>query len=476
MLFLSGCSEHQIEFEDNVLQDTEEDTLPEASIEDMETEPEELFDSQGVFIQLLAEGDESLSEAERTAFLEQFGFGESTPFYIHTTEDGYPLMELYYDEEREIGCGIRYGENVSGVVICGFAFNSCYETSWYEPDPYSVLSVYGTSGEDDVTDYEEIYEYDEEGRLVHFQSNGTPAELYGDEDVNMPILNIDFIYDEQGQLIEKRYWHNTAPQLNFGTTFASQYSHYDESGRLAHTSSYITHGSLEGYYIYLDEGDVPAYYLELDHMYTSWPTFYRYRENEKNWEFGSFRRSTEAQFHTYEIEPGEEMEFLAEQGFSEEDLFYEYEYVWDYGPVFRLALYCDEELTKGVGLIRRYYIEGDVEEYINLEIFTFDGYESYLYDAVSPFHVFGNYNGAVRYTTFLQGETIEEYFQALGLVDVEDIHSVSFDYDADGKLTHMYQGVTHGSVDRFYIYREGWGIPSYLLEVDHGWGVTFYKF
>ena len=171
-----------------------------------ETEIAELFNSQGVYIQLLAEGDEKLSESERAEFLNTFGFSDSECFYVHTEEDGYPFMELYFDEEREIGCGIRYG-----YVICGFAFDHCQEVNWHERDPYSVLSVYGTTGENRVTDYQESYEYDEEGRLIGFQSTGTPTDIGGEEWKNIPMITVDFTYD-------------------------------DEGGRLTHTDSYITHG------------------------------------------------------------------------------------------------------------------------------------------------------------------------------------------------------------------------------------------
>ena len=233
---------------------------------------------------------------------------------------------------------------------------------------------------------------------------------------------------------------------------------------MTHTGSYITHGSLEGYYIYQGDDDVTAYYLELDHQYTSWPTLYRFVNRDHNWEFGGFQRSTEAQYQTYEIEPGGEADFLTEQGFTEETPFYEYEYAWSSNIVFRLSLYCNKNLTKGAGLIRK-YIDG---EYVDLEIFTFDGCEHYLDDAaVGQYSVYSYYSEGFRETYFLEGETIDDYFSAL---ELDGIHSVSFDYE-DGKLVHMYQGLTHGSVDRFYINRGA----CYMLEVDHGWGVTFYK-
>ena len=438
------------------------------SEEDEVTEEEaaELFNSQGVCIQILAEGDEKLSESERAKFLAAFGFSDSEPFYVHDEEDGYPFMELYFDEERGIGCGIRY----AGSVICGFAFDHCQEVSWHERDPYSVLSVYGTTGEDRVTDYREKYEYDEEGRLSGYQSTGTPTDIEGEEWKDTPMITVAFTYDDGGRLQEKEYSHFTTPHLPFGTTYASQTSYYDESGRLSHTASYITHGGLEGYYIYQGDHNVPAYYLELDHQYTSWPTFYRFVNRVHNWEFGGFRRSTEAQDQIYEIEPGEEADFLVKQGFTEDDLLYEYEYAGDSNVVFRLSLYCDEYVTRGGGFIRKY----EDGEYRDLEIFTFDGCEQYLHDAaVGQYSVYSTYDDG-RETYFLDEKTIDDYF---GAMDPDEIHSVSFDYE-DGKLVHMEQRLTHGSVDRFYFHKDGaaYRFGPYMLEVDHGRGVSLYRF
>ena len=458
-----------VEKEDTETRIAEKADAETGSEEDEVTEEEaaELFNSQGVCIQILSEGDEKLSESERAKFLAAFGFSDSEQFYVHDEEDGYPFMELYFDEERGIGCGIRY----AGSVICGFAFDHCQEVSWHERDPYSVLSVYGTTGEDRVTDYREKYEYDEEGRLIGYQSTGTPTDIEGEEWKDTPMITVAFTYDDGGRLQEKEYSHFTTPHLPFGTTYASQTSYYDESGRLAHTASYITHGGLEGYYIYQGDHDVPAYYLELDHQYTSWPTFYRFVNRIHNWEFGGFRRSTEAQDQTYEIEPGEEADFLTEQGFTEDDLFYECEYAGAPDVVFCLSLYCDEYVTRGVGFIREY----EVGEYIDLEIFTFDGCVQYLDDAaVGQYSVYSTYDDG-RETYFLDEETIDDYF---GAKEPDEIHSVSFDYE-DGELVHMEQRLAHGSVDRFYFYK--YGDQSYrcgpcMLEVDHGWGVSLYRF
>ncbi|MCH5341406.1 MAG: hypothetical protein J1E01_08055 [Acetatifactor sp.] len=441
---------------------------------------EDIFNFKGVFLQILAENGEALSEEVKSEFLEMFGFQDDMPFYVHTGEDGYSIVELYYDEEREVGCGIVDGEE-TGNYSYGFAFNCCQEISWHYPDPFSVLSIYGTTGEEAVTDYRENYEYDGEGRPVHFQSTGTPLDSplaeEDDEDwYDQYIIDVTFTYDDEGKLTKKVYKHSSAPYMAFGTWFSWQVSHYDERERLAHTDAYVTHGSVEGYYIYQDESNVPAYFLELDH---GWDVnFYKFTEKEHNWEFGGYRSDPNAQFSTYEIEPGEEAAFLAEQGYSEENLFYEYEYEWTPYMMLRLSLYCDEKLTRGLGFIRWEYVDGEkAGELWDMEIFTFDGYEKYLEERVSPFSVYSTTYFEGRKTYFLHGETIEEYFRSL---DLDGIYRVSFDHE-DEKLTHMYQGLNHGSVDRFYIYRFGWGntktsMPHYMLELDHGWGVTFYRF
>ena len=126
-------------------------------------------------------------------------------------------------------------------------------------------------------------------------------------------------------------------------------------------------------------------------------------------------------------------------------------------------------MTRGTGLIRQYR-DG---EYVDLEIFSFDGCEQYLDDvAVGQYSVYSHYYFSGREVHFLEGETIDDYFGAL------DRDDVSFDYE-DGKLVHMYERRPHGGVDRFYFYKaydQSYRCGPCLLEVDHGWGVTFYRF
>ena len=92
--------------ENALSEQAEQDTYREdesAEQTDLQEEQEGPFGSSEVYYEILAEKEEDLSEEERKAFLAGFGFEDSEPFYVHTEEDGYPFMELYFDEEREIG-------------------------------------------------------------------------------------------------------------------------------------------------------------------------------------------------------------------------------------------------------------------------------------------------------------------------------------------------------------------------------------
>lgn len=51
----------------------------------------------------------------------------------------------------------------------------------------------------------------------------------------------------------------------FGSTGSSESDYFDEKDRLLYTSSYITHGYVEDYYIYEEDSQEPAFCLTLDH-------------------------------------------------------------------------------------------------------------------------------------------------------------------------------------------------------------------
>ena len=346
-------------------------------------EETELFNSMGVAIEILSEG-EWLAQETHDNFLKKYGFEECEPFYEYRYADGDPDVELYYDPDRSIGCGFKYWENASGPVVCGYAFNQCDALSWYNPDPFSCVSSVGLTGEEFVEDYQEEYEYDEEGKLTGFCSMGRAKE----DDPGEPpatLVNISFLYNKDGALKEREYSHNSGGRYPFGTFLSSQHSYYDKNMRLLYTSSYTTSGSLDSYFIYEGDADTPSYYFELQNQYTSWPALYRIQQNNHNWTCYELEQepregySSEEEFMT-------ETEWLVYQGYTEENLFYEHEYSEGNEIAYGLTLYCDENMERGGGILKVYGSQG-TRKYG----YTFEGRERYLSYPVGPWNVFSHF-------------------------------------------------------------------------------------
>lgn len=206
---------------------------------------------------------------DREAFLYEYGFDSQEPFYEYYAEDGALQLELYYDRYSGVGCGLRYypGEELEAE---GFLFNGSNNYRYYtdfmkgsgiEADRYSVISFEGSDGRDEAEDYEESAIYGEDGRLLHYTSQGRIPYLTEKEEMQK-ILEIEWSYREDGTLQERNYWHNS---MVFGTWYSSRQSYYDEQERLVHEHCYVTHGSVDFYYIYAKESEVPAGCLILDH-------------------------------------------------------------------------------------------------------------------------------------------------------------------------------------------------------------------
>lgn len=207
--------------------------------------------------------------ADRETFLCEYGFDGRKPYFEYDTEDGVLQLELYYDRHSGVGCGLRYypGEDMEPE---GFLFNGSNNYRYYadfmkgsglETDRYSVISFDGNDGKDDAEDYEESAIYNEDGRLVHYTSQGCIPYLTEQKEIQK-ILEIEWSYREDGTLRERDYWHNS---MVFGTWYSSRQSYYDEQERLVHERCYVTHGSVDFYYIYAAESEVPTYCLILDH-------------------------------------------------------------------------------------------------------------------------------------------------------------------------------------------------------------------
>ena len=206
---------------------------------------------------------------DKDAFLLQYGFSGTVPFYTYSLPDNTSWLTLYYDEQAQFGCGVLYRTwtlYTSEVVSAeyGFTFHGpeAKPESWednLQVDYMKLESVDGGTASESP-EYKEHIEYDESGRVTHYESSGI-LDYMGDDLDPETLLQIDFIYDENGTLIERDYHHNGNA---FGTGYSTWNSYFDNLGRLEYEYIYITHGGWYYYYIYTDESDMPAYCLHLD--------------------------------------------------------------------------------------------------------------------------------------------------------------------------------------------------------------------
>lgn len=211
---------------------------------------------------------EILTYADREAFLTEFGFAGEEPFYEYYDTQQDLLMELWFDERTGRGCGLFYrcGFNYEAQEIMrsyGFAFDHVKEEKWEPEDTYSTLSYYGTDAKSpNVSGYQEIYAYTDDGKLSSFEARGTITDYgEGGERWEDSLLFMDYYYRDDGTLFFKRYEHH---HILFGSTYQGQSSYYDEQERPVYRVCYITSGSVEYFYIYEGDGEEPAYCLSLD--------------------------------------------------------------------------------------------------------------------------------------------------------------------------------------------------------------------
>lgn len=229
-LFLSGCSKQGMAEADET-----ERTQDVTQLEEMVTPERETWWNNGN-----AEHG-SLSVDEVQDFLKQYGFDAREPFYVYGEEEDVQL-ELYYDAETDIGCGIRYGDGKGGTTRYGFVFYSSEETEWEYWNPFSVAALYDDgaymdtqmvpirdyTGARSVSDYEEEYEYNAQGQLAAYRFRGIIDKKNSDKEWE-DILKVDFLYRADGTLCEKNYSHN----INLlGSSYSEQQHFFDEQERL----------------------------------------------------------------------------------------------------------------------------------------------------------------------------------------------------------------------------------------------------
>lgn len=208
-------------------------------------------------------------------FIKSAGFGETEPFFEYSDFDGQKRLIFYYDEQTQKGCGIRYYERDPTTFFTtgmyGFLFEGLREgvpkdaLDNLERNYFKTESIDGASALNCAEEVEENVEYDEEGRIKHYDAAGILADLDSTEPTF--ILWIDYEYYENGNLKNRLYWHNGYVFGSWGTTWNSC---FDELGRIVYEDTYITHGSLDTYYIYTDDTDQPAYILDIDNNAGTW--------------------------------------------------------------------------------------------------------------------------------------------------------------------------------------------------------------
>ena len=206
-------------------------------------------------------------------FVAANGFGGVEPFFEYFVPDGSKRLTFYYDEATQKGCGIRYYERDPSTFtttgMYGFVFEGLEESkgSGVREDYLKPQAVDGTDGSGEVEDFKENTEYDDKGRLTHYDATGILTFLKESNMEPEPVLWIDYDYYDNGNLKSRFYWHNG---YIFGTWYTTWSCYFDEQGRIAHEDIYITHGSWDTYYIYMDDTKKPAYILDLDDNMGTW--------------------------------------------------------------------------------------------------------------------------------------------------------------------------------------------------------------
>lgn len=206
----------------------------------------------------LSSADEHFAEYEsREEFLSDYGFADGKPMYEFYDRMDNLRLELYGNESEELFCGILYryfydSKKEKCFRMTGFVTDDIRRAEWVD-DTYSVLSSFDN--------YEKTIEYTADKKPAYFLVKGDDGTREKEEE-NVTLMAVNYIYRDDGTLYDRHYWHNS---YWAGSTRSSEDSLYDEKERLVYKQAYITHGTLEDYYIYLDDGDKPAYHLWFDY-------------------------------------------------------------------------------------------------------------------------------------------------------------------------------------------------------------------
>ena len=199
--------------------------------------------------------------------------------------------------------------------------------------------------------------------------------------------------------------------------------------------------------------------------------------------------------------------FLADYGFAQAEPYYEY---YDRFHNLIMELYFDPQAGRGCGICYYYSYNDNLDKRASREGFVFDEVKSGIWepqDTFSTLPVSGKdasaYASGYREIYEYTDDGCLSSFEARGmmmcehepmevsLLSVEYIYrndgtlchkqyhhwpmafgttgqAQSGDYDEQGRLVFWYGYITHGAMEKYYIYEEGGLEPAYCLEFDHG--------
>lgn len=196
---------------------------------------------------------------------------QDKPYFTYYDEEGNVKLEIYFDESGT-GCGIcydAYDYEYSGERK-GFVFREYHETAWEEENPvlwfepeeyFKAVESCKTGTYVELRNYEDEYEYNDAGQVTGFFAKGE-TDLFTDEWIPINIASYTCEYNKDGSKKKEELFRHS---MLFGTSMSTADCHYDETGRITYIHSYITHGSLDYFFIYEDDGAVPAYGVVIDH-------------------------------------------------------------------------------------------------------------------------------------------------------------------------------------------------------------------
>lgn len=276
---LSEISQNEIEEEIH----EEEETVPKEKVEKPFIEQE----ASGIIP--TKEGCEvmSLTEEEKEEFLTKYGFMDQEPYYTYYDEEDRLQLELWLDEKNRCGGGIRYVRypNSEGEVsLKGFVFyevNRNFESD-VGSDPYDweeeADGIQHYIDNEWIWQYEEQKEYNAAGRLSFYKGTCV-TDFYSDDPLDMTVVSGEYTYRKDGSLLS---CHRFRSDMIFGTWGHTRTSWYDEKEREVYATQYVTHGSVEDYYIYDGESETPLCVLELDDNLGSYYPYFSYLVSEEN--------------------------------------------------------------------------------------------------------------------------------------------------------------------------------------------------